>query len=112
MTSRRRTKRRRPTNDRGRKKKVCQFCREKTEFIDYKDVAVLRKYMSDRGKIRAPAVRMIHEYYGVSMQVAMDWRASGNSLQTIMTGEYHKRHGKPAHAGHKGHRKGKGHKKK
>ncbi len=58
------------------------------------------------------AVRVIHEYYGVSMQVAMDWRASGNSLQTIMTGEYHKRHGKPAHAGHKGHGKGKGHKKK
>ncbi len=58
------------------------------------------------------AVRMIHEYYGVSVQVAMDWRASGNSLKTIMTGEYHKRHGKPAHAGHKRHGKGKGHKKK
>ncbi len=58
------------------------------------------------------AVRMIHEYYGVSVQVAMDWRASGNSLETIMTGEYHKRHGKPAHAGHQGHGKGKGHKKK
>ena len=40
-------------NDRGRKKKVCQFCREKTEFIDYKDIAQLRKFMSDRGKIRA-----------------------------------------------------------
>ena len=53
MTSRRRTKRRRPMNDRGRKKKVCQFCREKTEFIDYKDIALLRKFMSDRGKIRA-----------------------------------------------------------
>ncbi len=53
MTSRKRTKRRRPKDDRGRKKKVCQFCREKTDFIDYKDVAVLRKYMSDRGKIRA-----------------------------------------------------------
>ncbi len=41
--------------------------------------------------------------------------ASGNSLETIMAGEYHKRHGKPAHAGHKddkGHGKEKGHKKK
>jgi len=53
MTTRRRTKRRRPMTDRGRKRKVCQFCREKTEFIDYKDVGLLRKYMSDRGKIRA-----------------------------------------------------------
>ena len=53
MTSRRTPKRRRPDADRGRKPKVCQFCREKTEFIDYKDVGVLRKYQSDRGKIRA-----------------------------------------------------------
>lgn len=53
MTSRRRTKRRRPMADSRRKKKVCQFCREKTEFIDYKDVGLLRKFMSDRGKIRA-----------------------------------------------------------
>ena len=53
MTSRRRTKRRRPMSDSRRKKKVCQFCREKTEFIDYKDVGLLRKFMSDRGKIRA-----------------------------------------------------------
>ena len=53
MTSRRRTKRRRPIADGRRKKKVCQFCREKTEFIDYKDIALLRKFVSDRGKIRA-----------------------------------------------------------
>ena len=39
-----------------RRPKVCQFCKEKTEYIDYKDVAVLRKYMSDRGKIRARRV--------------------------------------------------------
>ena len=53
MTSRRRTKRRRPTSDRGRKKKVCQFCRDKTKFIEYKDVGSIRKFVSDRGKIRA-----------------------------------------------------------
>jgi ribosomal protein S18 len=38
------------------KKKVCYFCREKIDHIDYKDVAVLRKYMSDRAKIRARRV--------------------------------------------------------
>ncbi len=52
MTSRR-TKRRRPASDGRRKKKVCQFCRKKADSIDYKEIAVLRKYMSDRGKIRA-----------------------------------------------------------
>ena len=35
------------------KKKPCSFCRDKVTYIDYKDVATLRKYISDRGKIRA-----------------------------------------------------------
>ena len=35
---------------RGRKK-VCSFCVEKAENIDYKDVAKLRKYVSERAKI-------------------------------------------------------------
>jgi small subunit ribosomal protein S18 len=39
-----------------RSKKVCQFCKEQTEWIDYKDVNLLRRFMSDRGKIRARRV--------------------------------------------------------
>ena len=38
------------------KKKVCVFCKERTEYIDYKDTATLRKFISDRGKIRARRV--------------------------------------------------------
>lgn len=38
------------------KKKPCQLCRDKVEWVDYKDVALLRKFMSDRGKIRARRV--------------------------------------------------------
>ena len=34
-----------------RRKKVCVFCAEKNAVIDYKDVAKLRKYVSERGKI-------------------------------------------------------------
>ena len=33
------------------RKKVCQFCADKTNIIDYKDAAKLRKYVSERGKI-------------------------------------------------------------
>ena len=33
------------------KRKVCAFCAEKSEGIDYKDVAKLRKYVTERGKI-------------------------------------------------------------
>jgi small subunit ribosomal protein S18 len=38
------------------KKKVCEFCKNKVSFIDYKDTALLRRYISDRGKIRARRV--------------------------------------------------------
>jgi small subunit ribosomal protein S18 len=33
------------------KRKICFFCRDKVEYIDYKDPAILRPYISDRGKI-------------------------------------------------------------
>lgn len=33
------------------KRKVCAFCSEKAEKIDYKDVAKLRKFVTERGKI-------------------------------------------------------------
>ena len=35
-----------------RRKKVCIFCEEHAESIDYKDVAKLRKFISERSKIR------------------------------------------------------------
>jgi small subunit ribosomal protein S18 len=43
------------------KKKVCVFCKAKKktdmqQAIDYKDTTLLRKYISDRGKIRARRV--------------------------------------------------------
>jgi len=38
------------------KKKVCVFCKEKIAYVDYKDTTMLRKFISDRGKIRARRV--------------------------------------------------------
>jgi small subunit ribosomal protein S18 len=40
----------------GGKKKICIFCKEKSAWVDYKDVNLLRRFMSDRGKIRARRV--------------------------------------------------------
>jgi small subunit ribosomal protein S18 len=42
----------RDTNRRG-KPKVCVFCRDHTTWVDYKDVNVLRRFISDRAKIKA-----------------------------------------------------------
>ena len=33
------------------RKKVCVFCVEKVDELDYKDVAKLRKFITDKGKI-------------------------------------------------------------
>ncbi len=34
-----------------KRKKVCTFCVDKATTIDYKDVAKLRRFLSERGKI-------------------------------------------------------------
>ncbi len=54
----RNTTTRRATKDAGRriKKKPCALCRDNIVWVDYKDVSMLRKYMSDRGKIRSRRV--------------------------------------------------------
>jgi small subunit ribosomal protein S18 len=36
---------------RFQRKKFCRFCSEKVEFIDYKDIKILRNYLTERGKI-------------------------------------------------------------
>ena len=41
----------RPFRARKAKKKVCQFCVDKVQDIDYKDIAKLRRYVSERAKI-------------------------------------------------------------
>lgn len=38
------------------KKRVCIFCKDHSEWVDYKDVNLLRRFMSDRGKIRSRRV--------------------------------------------------------
>jgi small subunit ribosomal protein S18 len=32
-------------------RKVCSFCAERIDYIDYKEVSRLRRYLSERGKI-------------------------------------------------------------
>ncbi len=48
--SRRRDKRGGPGSGR---RKSCPYCKDKIEQADYKDIATLRKFVSDRGKIRS-----------------------------------------------------------
>ena len=41
----------RPVRMNRKRKKVCIFCADKVAYIDYKDSAKLRKFISERGKI-------------------------------------------------------------
>lgn len=34
------------------KRRYCAFCKDKVDYIDYKDVNLLRRYLSDKGKIK------------------------------------------------------------
>lgn len=36
---------------RRKRRKVCAFCADRVGYVDYKDVARLRKFVTDRGKI-------------------------------------------------------------
>ena len=42
---------RKPGRFRRTRRRVCAFCVDKIEAVDYKNAAKLRKYVSDRGKI-------------------------------------------------------------
>lgn len=36
---------------RFQRRKFCRFCSEKIQYIDYKDIKILRGYLTDRGKM-------------------------------------------------------------
>jgi small subunit ribosomal protein S18 len=40
-----------PNRGRRNKKKICNFCIDNIERIDYKDISRLRRYITERGKI-------------------------------------------------------------
>jgi small subunit ribosomal protein S18 len=58
------------TRPRG-KPKVCVFCAEQAEWVDYKDVNLLRRFMSDRGKIRGRRVTGNCSQHQRDVQVAI-----------------------------------------
>jgi small subunit ribosomal protein S18 len=52
-----RERKRAPKEGRARtKKRVCAFCQDRVVWVDYKDVATLRRFVSERGKIRSRRV--------------------------------------------------------
>ncbi len=40
----------------GARRRYCSFCKEKVDEVDYKDVSALRRFVSERGKIKTRRV--------------------------------------------------------
>ena len=53
------------------RKKVCQFCADRVEFIDYKDVAKLKKCITERAKILPRRVTGCCAYHQRELTVAI-----------------------------------------
>jgi small subunit ribosomal protein S18 len=56
MPSKPKRRPKREKEDKKPKRKVCLFCKERIDHVDFKDTGLLRKYVSERGKIRARRV--------------------------------------------------------
>lgn len=39
-------------DSRGGRRKSCSLCQNKVEYVDYKDVETLRRFVSERGKLK------------------------------------------------------------
>jgi small subunit ribosomal protein S18 len=48
-----RTRRDRKDGPTSGRRKPCPYCRDKVDRVDYKDVSALRRFISERGKIRS-----------------------------------------------------------
>ncbi|MBN2604204.1 MAG: 30S ribosomal protein S18 [Firmicutes bacterium] len=60
-----------PGNFRKRRKKRCYFSDNKVTYIDYKDVELLKRFISDRGKILPKRVTGTKAHYQNELSVAI-----------------------------------------
>jgi small subunit ribosomal protein S18 len=93
-----------------RKKKVCKFCVEKMDFIDYKRADILSQFVQERGKIlprRMTGVCARHQrWLGVAIKRARNiallpfaGSAAGSlALRVVVPGAAHAAHATPAAA--------------
>jgi small subunit ribosomal protein S18 len=96
---------------RGRPK-VCLVCSERIEYVDYKNTAFLRRFMSDRGKIKSRAntgtcVQHQHEV-AVAIKNAREVALLPYAVRTMAADKGGGRRGRGAPGGRSGERSGPG----
>ena len=76
---------------RGRKgrRKVCSFCVDRAEFIDYKDVAKLRRFLMtahDLSEDEAISLMSVAADFSVTQVVDANWGVTGSIPKAIFQG--------------------------
>lgn len=71
---------------RKRHKKTCYFTDNKIEYIDFRDVEMLKKFISDKGKILPRRVTGTKSYYQKHLALAIK-RARHMALLPFVDGE-------------------------
>ena len=61
----------RPRGGFFRRRRVCKFCAEKIDYINYKDVRLLSPFIPERGKIQPRRISGTCEKHQRSLQVAI-----------------------------------------
>jgi small subunit ribosomal protein S18 len=64
------------------RRKPCLFCKDKVEQVDYKDVATLRKFISERGKIRSRRITGACRRHQSQVAARSSGRVSSRSCPT------------------------------
>jgi len=78
--------RRRPPLNAQPRRRNCHFCREKVEEVDYKNIAQLRRYISEKGKIRSRRITGACRRHQVQVAAAVK-RAREMALLPYVTGQ-------------------------
>ena len=63
--------RRRPPLSQQPRRRNCQFCRDKVEEVDYKNISQLRRFVSERGKSRSRRITGACRRHQVQVGIAV-----------------------------------------
>jgi small subunit ribosomal protein S18 len=73
-------------SDKNRNKKECYFLRNKITYIDYKDVVLLKRFLTDRGKILPRRITGISAGFQRHLSVAVKRARHAGLLPATFTG--------------------------
>ena len=85
MAKQQEQKRRRQPASAAPRRRNCHFCREKVEEVDYKNLAQLRRYISEKGKIRSRRITGACRRHQVQVGIAVK-RAREMALLPYVSG--------------------------